>query len=151
MGAYRTFFRCKKNMSYILRELEEFQAGKKSSDKLQWNEHLKTKFYESRQEMKNLDELYLPKPDDQLVMTSDWSEKGISCTLWAIIENIPKVVTRFSAKLERSMENCLKSKPKTLPCDGEMTAVYVGIKSPIISASIRASNKKQLCKDYLKL
>ena len=145
LGAYRTFFRCKQNMSHILRELEEFQAGKKSSDKLLWNDQLKDKFEKSKHEIQTLDELYLPKPDDQLVMTSDWSEKGISCTLWAIIDNNPKVVTRFSAKLEKSMENCLKSKPKTLPCDGEMTAVYVGIKSPIISASIRASNKKAVC------
>ena len=82
-------------------------------------------------------------------MTSDWSEKGISCTLWAIIDNNPQVVSRFSSKLEKSMENMLLKKsqiqPKTLPCDGEMTAVYVGIKSPIISANIRASNKKTVC------
>ena len=71
----------------------------------------------------NLDKLYLPKPSDQLVMTSDWSEKGISATLWAMVDNVPNVVSRFSARLEKSMENMLTSasvKPKTLPCDGEM-------------------------------
>merc|ERR1712079_25098 len=48
---------------------------------------------------------------------------------------------------KKSMENMLTSniKPKTLPCDGEMTAVYVGIKSPIVSAYIRASDKKTVC------
>ena len=149
LGAFRTFFRCKKQMSSILKDLEELQAGKKSSDKVTWTENLKQTFEDSKKEILKLDQLYLPKPDDQLVMTSDWSEKGISCTLWAIIDNTPQVVSRFSSKLEKSMENMLLKKsqiqPKTLPCDGEMTAVYVGIKSPIISANIRASNKKTVC------
>ena len=148
LGAYRTFFRCKKEMSWILKDLEEFQAGKKSTDKLVWNDFLKQKFEDSKLEIKKLDNLYLPKSEDQLVMTSDWSEKGISCTLWAIIDNKPKIVARFSAKLEKSMENMLNSskvRPKTLPCDGEMMAVYVGVQSPVISSNIRASNKKTVC------
>ena len=44
LGAYRTFFRCKREMSFLLKDLEEFQAGKKSSDKLEWSEELKQKF-----------------------------------------------------------------------------------------------------------
>ena len=145
LGAYRTFFRCKKQMSNILKDLEEMQAGKKSSDKLVWNDGLKQQFEKSKVEILKLDQLYLPKPEDQLVMTSDWSEKGISCTLWAIIDNVPQIVSRFSSKLEKTMENMLKVQPKTLPCDGEMSAVYVGIKSPVISSNIRASNKKTVC------
>ena len=137
LGAYRTFFRCKKDMSNILRDLEEFQANKKSSDKLIWTQELEEKFEISKREIKNLDKLYLPKPSDQLVMTSDWSEKGISATLWAMVDNVPHVVSRFSSRLEKSMENMLTSasvKPKTLPCDGEMAAVYIGIKSPVINS-----------------
>ena len=148
LGAYRTFFRCKKQMSGLLKDLEEIQAGKKSSDKIAWNDQLKKKFELSKQEILKLDNLYLPKSDDQLVMTSDWSEKGISCTLWAIIDNSPQIVSRFSAKLPKTMENMIKGsnvQPKILPCDGEMTAVYVGIKSPIINATIKASNKKTVC------
>ena len=148
LGAYRTFFRCKKNMSNILKDLEEFQANKKSSEKLLWTEELKQKFVESKKEILQLDKLYLPKPSDQLVMTSDWSEKGISATLWAMVDNVPHVVSRFSARLEKSMENMLTSasvKPKTLPCDGEMAAVYVGIKSPVFSSHIKSSNNKTVC------
>ena len=147
LGAYRTFFRCKKQMSSILRSLEELQAGRKSSEKLLWTKELIERFEESKRQILILDKLYLPKPEDQLVMTSDWSEKGISCTLWAMIDNDPKIVTRFSAKLEKSMENMITGqvKPKTLPCDGEMTAVYVGIKSPLISSHIKASDKQTVC------
>ena len=59
---------------------------------------VKNEFEISKKEILRLDNLYLPKPDDQLVMTSDWSEQGISCTLWAIVENSPKIVSRFSSK-----------------------------------------------------
>ena len=148
LGAYRTFFRSKTNMSSILRELEELQAGKMSSEKIVWTKPLEEKFEMSKREILKLDKLYLPKPDDQLVMTSDWSEKGISCTLWAIVDNDPRIISHFSAKIERNMEKMLESgdvKPKTLPCDGEMTAVYVGIKSPVFGSHIRASNNRTVC------
>ena len=148
LGGYRTFFRCKKEMAHILKDLEGFTALKKSTEKLQWTEDLKTKFEESKKKILQLEKLYLPKQDDQLVMTSDWSEKGLSCTLWAMIENIPHVVCRFSARLDKTCERLLESskvRPKTLPCDGEMTAVYVGIKSPAFSAYIRASTKRTVC------
>ena len=145
LGGYRTFYRCKKEMSVILREMEEFSASKKSSDKLVWTSHLIDQFENSKQQIKVLDELYLPKPSDQLVITSDWSEKGISATLWVMFdEGPPRVVARFSAKIEKSMENLLTAepKPKTLPCDGEMSAVFVAVKSPTFSAHIRASSKR---------
>ena len=91
-----------KHMAAILKGLEEFQAGKKSSQKLVWTEHLKEQFENSKEEITDLDDLYLPKPDDQLVMTTDWCKKGISGTLWATFEEgPPKVVARFSARLDR--------------------------------------------------
>ena len=33
-------------------------------------------------------------------------------------------------------------RPSTLPCDGEMTGVFVAAKSPTFSSHIRASNKR---------
>ena len=149
LGGYRTFYRCKENMAEILKDMEELQAGKKSSDKLEWTEHLRRKFEDSKLALQHLDELYLPHPDDQLAITSDWSEKGISATLWAMCEEEPpKVVARFSARLQKSFENILKAeslkdvKSKTFPCDGEMSAVFVAVKSPTFSTHIRASNKR---------
>ena len=145
LGGYRTFYRCKADMSVILRDLELFVASKKSSERLEWTDELKERFEESRSKIKDLDSVYLPKPDDQLVITSDWSMKGLSATLWAMVENDnPKVVARYSAKLPRSLEKMLEAdpKPKTLPCDGEMSALYVALKSPTFSNHIRASSKR---------
>ena len=61
LGAFRTFFRCKKEMSFLLKDLEEFQAGKKSCDKLVWTNELESKFFKSKEEILKLDKLYLPK------------------------------------------------------------------------------------------
>ena len=118
LGGYRTYYRCKADMSMILREMEMFVAGKKSSEKLEWSDKLKEKFEESKKKIKHLDDLYLPSPDDQLVTTSDWCEGGISATLWAMPEEdkTPKVVARFSAKLSRTMEKFYEDQdpsPKT--------------------------------------
>ena len=145
LGGYRTFYRCKADMSMILRELELFVASKKSSEKLEWTEELMEKFEHSKAKIKDLDSLYLPKPDDQLVITSDWSKKGISATLWAMLEdNTPKVVARYSAKTPRSLEKMLEAEPRpqTIPCDGEMSAQYVALKSPTFSNHIRASSRR---------
>ena len=90
-------------MAEILKELEVFQAGKKSSETLHWTEDLKNRFENSKIAIKQLDKLYLPQPSDQLAITSDWSEKGVSATLWAMLgEEPPRVVARFSARLQKS-------------------------------------------------
>ena len=147
LGGYRTYYRCQADMSMILREMEVFVAGRKSSEKLVWTNALKQKFEDSKCKIKHLDQVYLPSADDQLVITSDWCEDGISATLWATPEEDkkPKVVARFSAKLSRTMEKFYEDKelhPKTRPCDGEMSAVYVALKSPTFSSHIRASSKR---------
>ena len=147
LGGYRTYYRCQADMSMILRDLELLVAGRKSSEKLAWTADLTKKFEDSKDKIKHLNGVYLPKPEDQLVTTSDWCEQGISATLWAIpeAEDKPKVVARFSAKLSRTMEKFFEDQqlqPKTRPCDGEMCAAYVAIKSPTFSAHIRASTKR---------
>ena len=40
LSSYRTFYKCKKNMSTILSQLEEFAANKPSSQKLEWTPSL---------------------------------------------------------------------------------------------------------------
>ena len=60
LGAYRTFFRCKKEMSSILADLEELQAGKPSAEKLKWSKDLEQSFEASKKKILDLDKLYLP-------------------------------------------------------------------------------------------
>ena len=93
-----------------------------------------------------MDRLYIPKPEDQLVITQDYCKKGqsgesgLSATLWAILEEKkgeqrPEVVARFSAPLAKQQQD-LK------PCDGEATAAAVAARCPIFRVPIQAATKR---------
>ena len=137
LGSYRTFYRCKKDISFILRNLEQLTSNKPSSQKLPWTDELIQNFERAKQEIVKLDKIYLPKADDQLVLTSDYSKLGISATLWASVDNKYLVVARMSTGLEKAQEN-LK------PCEGEAIACYVAARCPFFNSYILASNKKTI-------
>ena len=138
IGGYRRFFKAQEGMSANLKELEELVATTKTKfEQIQWTDELKLRFEQSKEKIKTLDKLYLPKPEDQLVLTSDWSKKGISATLWAIVDEKFLVVSRTSCKLEKSQENML-------PCEGECSAVYVAAKCANFSGHIKASKLKTI-------
>ena len=137
LGSYRTFYRCKEGISLILGDMEELVAGKPSTQKVSWTENLIKTFENSKKEVKKLDRIYLPKPNDQLVLTSDYSKKGIAATLWAVVDGKFFVVARMSTKLDKAQENLL-------PCEGEATAQYVAGKCPYINTYILASNLKTI-------
>ena len=138
IGGYRRFFKSQKDMSQNLQELEEFVAKTETKfEKLEWNEVLKAKFESSKEKIKTLDQLYIPKTEDQLVLTSDWSKKGISATLWASVDDKFHVVARTSCKLSPSQE-------KMIPCEGECAAHFVGAKCTNFRSYIKASKLKTI-------
>ena len=112
-------------------------ANKPSSQKLIWTPELINQFEVSKKEAKNLDVLYQPDPNDQLVLSSDYSKKGISGTLWAVVDDKYLVVSRMSAKLQDNQVDLL-------PCDGEAIAHYIAAKCPQMSTPIKASNKRTI-------
>ena len=137
LGSYRTFYRCKKEISFLLGKLESMVADKPSSQKLVWTPDLDQEFARAQKEIKTLDSIYLPKPNDQLVLTSDYCKTGICATLWAFVDNNFLVVARMSCKLEKTQE-------KLLPCDGEATAIYVAAKCPYFKSCILSSNLRTI-------
>ena len=58
-------------MSTILSQLEEFAANKPSYQKLEWKPSLLQEFEKAKQEASEMDDLYIPKSDDQLILTSE--------------------------------------------------------------------------------
>ena len=139
IGSYRQFLKCQSNMSGNLQQLEDFIGKyKNSSDQLNWSPDLEKCFYESRDKIKQLDRLYIPKPQDQLVITSDWSKKGFHATLWAAVEGKFLVVARMSGKPWASVDNMQ-------PCDGEVKTVFLAGKYPLFRSYIQASSKKTIC------
>ena len=138
IGGYRRFFKAQEGMSQILQELEEMVAKSDTKfQQLEWTQDLKQKFELSKEKIKILDKLYIPQPQDQLVLTSDWSKKGICATLWAAVDGKFLVVARTSCKLEKSQENML-------PCEGECSAHFVAAKSANFKGYIKASQLKTI-------
>ena len=140
IGSYRTFQKCQEGTAFILKDLEEFLANHSNSANkhLNWTDTLIQKFEEAKKKIKQLDKLYLPKPNDQLVLTSDWSKAGVSATLWAVVDNKFKTVARMSTRTNKNMENMM-------PCEGETSAVYIAAKCPIFNLPIKASNQRTVC------
>ena len=138
IGGYRRFFKAQEGMSQNLQDLEELVAKTETKfEIIKWTDELKSKFEQSKQKIKILDKLYIPAPDDQLVLTSDWSKKGISATLWAVVSDKFLVVARTSCKLEKSQE-------KMFPCEGEASAHYVAAKCANFRGYIKASKLKTI-------
>jgi hypothetical protein len=121
-------------MALLLGDLEEQTYNKPSSQKIVWTPGLVQKFETAKVDAKNMDSLYIPKPDD---LTSDYCKYGINGTLWAKVDDKFHVVAHMSAKLEKSQQNLL-------PCDGEATAHYVAAKCANFSLPIKASNLRTI-------
>ena len=100
-------------------------------------------FQEAQSAAKDLDKLYTPKPTDQLVITSDYAEKGvnmkagISATLWALVNDNWFVVAKMSSELQPQQQNLH-------PCDGEATAMFTAAKTAVFRVPIKASMKKRM-------
>ena len=138
IGGYRCFFKAQEKMSQNLQDLEDFVAKTKTKqEKLIWTDELIKCFEDSKKNIKNLDKLYIPSPDDQLILTADWCQKGISATLWAYVQEKFLVVARTSCKLEKSQKSML-------PCEGEASAQYVAAKCQNFRGYIKASKKRTI-------
>lgn len=112
--------------------------AKKSSEKLDWTPEQRAAFANSKKEIENLDKLFLPAPGDQLILKWDYSQQGISATLWGLNDNSNhQVVARLSAELKPTQKNLL-------PCEVEGLAAYIGLTYPEINKYIKASNKRTI-------
>ena len=62
-------------------------------DKIEWTEDLKAKFKDSQTKIDTIELLYLPKPEDQLVITLDWAaiSKGMGAIIWAVVDGTKHV------------------------------------------------------------
>ena len=142
LGTYHTFYKCQKRHNLLLSPLTKILSNNPTSgQKIVWTPEQTKAFHESQKAAAELDKLYTPKQTDQLVITSDYAEKGtnmeagISATLWAVVDREWFVVARMSAEIE-PLQRHLN------PCDGEATAIYVAAKISTFAVPIRASTKK---------
>ena len=73
-------------VSRVLAPLEEAVAGKQSTDPITWDRSLLQRFREAKIHIKNVHTLYLPHPNNQLVIKTDTTPNipGTGHTLYAV-------------------------------------------------------------------
>ena len=122
IGLYKTLHIATPQISSILDPFETEVAGKDSTDNFNWNPKLSQEFRVAKNHVDKMKALYLPDPNDQLIMETDGSKMtpGIGHVLFALKDG-KKIPVRFHTfKLKESCR-------KWSPCEIEALALAVGI------------------------
>ena len=124
IGLYKTLLIATPNLATILDPFDQETANKDSREKVTWTTQLASAFATAKNHIDNIKELYLPSPQDQLLLVPDGSQKtpGIGHVLYALVDGHRKPVRYHSVKLP---ENC----KKWSPCEVEALAFATGIQA----------------------
>ena len=123
LGAYKVLARVLPGCARLLQPLEKMTHGKKSADKLAWDESTKDAFKRAQDHLQLAKVITLPNEADQLWLVTDGasSNAGIGATLYVLRDDHLKVAGFFSQQL--SPTYC-----KWLPCEIEGLAIAAAIK-----------------------
>ena len=114
IGAFRYMAPAIKDHGETLDPLHKAIGAKSKSDKIEWTEDLKTAFENAQKALKTAKPLTMPKPGEQLYITTDASQTGLGATLHRAKDRA--VVKHFSKQLSAD-------KKRWLPCELEALAV----------------------------
>ena len=128
VGLFKTLHIVTPKISEVLAPFEASTAGKDSKDTFEWNFELETLFRNAKDHVKKQTRLFLPSPDDKLILETDAAKgggkqnlpAGIGHILFAVKDGIKHPVRIHSAKLP---EKC----QKWSPCEIEALAFAAGI------------------------
>ena len=126
VGLYKTLLIATPQLAQIMDPFDQETASKESREKVTWTDPLSAAFRAAKNHIDNVQELYLPSPQDQLLLVPDAAQKtpGIGHVLYAIVDGQRKPVRFHSVKLP---ENC----KKWSPCEVEALAFATGIQAEI--------------------
>ena len=104
IGLFKTLHIATPHLATKLAPLEEIAAGRPSNEKIVWTYSMENALKLAKQSLKNLVTLYLPSPDDQLVLEVDAAKggkdnthTGIGHVLYAIKNGEKQIVRLHSA------------------------------------------------------
>ena len=128
VGLFKTLHIVTPRITEILSPFEAETAGKDTKDKFEWTFELESLFRDAKEQINKQVKLYLPSPDDQLIMETDAARgggknnlpAGIGHVLFVKKDGLKKIVRVHSAKLP---EKC----KKWSPCEIEALAFAAGI------------------------
>ena len=102
VGLYKTLRRATPNIAHLMDKLEQATADKESKEEFVWTHDLEQRFREAKEQVPNMHTLYLPAPQDRLMLVPDASSKtpGIGHVLYAIKdgEKLPSGSTPSSSR-----------------------------------------------------
>ena len=122
LGAYKVLARVIPKCAKLLQPLERLTHGKKSADKILWDESSVDAFKRAQQHLQSNRVITLPNEEDQLWIVTDGasSNSGIGATLYVMRDDKLRLAGFFSQQLSPS--HC-----KWLPCEIEGIAIAAAI------------------------
>ena len=125
VGLYKTFLDCTPDLANLMDPFDQVTASKDSSDPVTWTPALVQAFLTAKQQISNMVDLYLPSPEDQLIITTDAarSPPGLGTVLKAKDKaGETRTVRHYSVKLKSHMQ-------KWQPCEIEAAAIGTAIEA----------------------
>ena len=101
IGAYKVLSRVIPNCASFLQPLDRATHGKKSADKIEWDDHTRDAFKSAQSHLTTSKSITIPKEDDQLWLVTDGASSigGMGATLYVIRDGILKLAGFFSQQL----------------------------------------------------
>ena len=125
VGLYKTFIYHTPNLTKIMDPFDKLVGDKESKDLIVWNDELRLKLQEAKDHVENISDVYLPHPDDQLIIITDGARTppGVGFVLQAKNNKDEVRIVRFYS---------VKLKPHHLkwsPCEIEAVAFGTAIEA----------------------
>ena len=103
VGLYKTFLYHTPNLTKIMDPFDKITGDKDSNDNITWTTELQQSFQIAKDHITNIKEVYLPHPEDQLIITTDGARNppGVGFVLQARDQhNNIRTVRYYSVKLK---------------------------------------------------
>ena len=111
------------NYSELFHPLEKTTSGRKSAEKISWNEDLRQSFRRVQEAVKHPDMLALARPNEKLFIYPDWSDESQS-------GGAPMYVNRNGKWLKvRNFTQRLRAAKKWSPCEGEAWMIRIAVEN----------------------
>ncbi len=122
LGAFKHLRVCLPGHAMLLANLESATAGQKSHSKISWTPELLSSFRNAQTALNDLTSITIPKPSDQLIITSDGAVKkgGVGAVLHIIRKTKTLVAGFFSVKLKTHQL-------RWLPCEVEALGISAAV------------------------
>ena len=139
LGLYKTMMPAAPNLTLMLDSFDKIVAGKDSKDIIEWDASSKMAFVKAKESIDSLQTLYLPSPDDQLLLVVDAAKTkpGLGHILYAIKDKQKLPVSFHSNKLSDTHSKWHSCELEALAFSTAITAEYNTLKEsrkPIIIA-----------------